>query len=132
MSDEIRIDWGSAEVENGRLTVPFTGTPTTDFKAQVADVIERLRDGGGWGEIKVSKSKLRVATCRGAESPADVRRLRTASEGAEARPAARSSRARRPAGRNANWPPTRTSRSSGSERSEADEGTTATFRGFAD
>jgi hypothetical protein len=69
MSDEIGIDWGAAEVEGGRLTVPFAGKATSDFKAQLQGVIERLDRGSGWGEIKIGKSKLRVADIQdGAES----------------------------------------------------------------
>ena len=52
MSDKVRIDWGSAEVEDGRLTVPFTGAPTSDFKAQISDVSRRLGHGGGWARSR--------------------------------------------------------------------------------
>ena len=115
MSDDIHIDWGSAEVEDGRLTVPFTGTPTADFKAQVADVIRRLDHGGGWGEIKVTKSKIRVADVQEGAEP-DLRHLL---ESAVLQA-------------NANLATDEDEPASGGERSEADEGMTATFRAFAE
>ena len=118
MSDEIQIDWGAAEVERGRLTVPFTGKPSSDFKAQLAGVVERLRRGGGWGEIKVGKSKLRVADVEdGAEG--DLRHfLESAVLQANANLAADDDDDDGPA--------------SDGERSEADDRMTDTFRAFAD
>ena len=60
MSDEIRIDWGSASVDGGRLTVPLAGKPSSEFKTQLQDIMERLHQGSGWGDVKVKKSGLRV------------------------------------------------------------------------
>jgi len=115
MSDEIRIDWSSADVEDGRLTVAFTGTPSSDFKTQVADVIRRLDHGGGWGEIKVGKSKLRVAGVQEGAEP-DLRHfLESAVLQA-----------------NANLATGEDEPTSEGERSGADEGMTATFRAFAE
>jgi hypothetical protein len=116
MSDEIRIDWGAAEVEGGRLTVPFEGKPPSDFTAQLTGVIERLRRGGAWGDIKVGRSTLRVADVEhGAES--DLRHfLESAVLQANANLAADDDDDE-PA--------------SGGERSEADERMTEAFRGFA-
>jgi hypothetical protein len=115
MSDEIRIDWGAAEVDGGTLTVPYDGTPPADFKAQLTDVVERLRGGGGWGDIKVGKSKLRVADVRdGAES--DLRHfLESAVQQANAN-LADDDEDDEPA--------------SGGERSEADDRMTERFRAF--
>jgi hypothetical protein len=117
MSNETRIDWGAAEVDGGRLTVPFTGRPSPDFRSQLADVIARLRRGGGWGEIKVRKSKLRVADVEdGAES--ELRHfLESAVLQANANVAGGEEDDDQPA--------------SGAERSEGDERMTEVFRGFA-
>jgi hypothetical protein len=71
--DEVKIDWGEASVDGGRLTVPLSGNPPAAYKAQLARVIERLERGGsGWGEIKVGKAKLRVEGI-GAGAESDLR-----------------------------------------------------------
>ena len=55
------IDWGSASVDGGRLTVALAGSASAEWKERVQQVIQRLERGsGGWGEITVTKSKLRV------------------------------------------------------------------------
>ena len=117
MSDDIHIDWGAAEVDGSRLTVPFTGKPSSDFKTQLSDVLDRLRHGRGWGEIKVSKSKLRVADVEdGAES--DLRHfLESAVLQANANLAADEDDEET---------------DSGDERSETDDRKTEAFRAFAD
>jgi hypothetical protein len=118
MSDEIHIDWGSAEVDGGLLTVPFTGAPTPDFKDQLSDVIRRLGRGGGWGEVKVTKSKLRVAAVEEGAEP-DLRHfLESAVQQANANLATDEEDGDEAAAEG--------------ERSEADEGMTATFRAFAE
>ena len=117
MTDEIRIDWGSALVDGGRLTVPLAGKPSSEFKTQLADVIERLHRGGSaWGEVKVTKSRLRVdAVADGAEG--DLRHfLESAVLQANANLAADED----------------DDAAAGDERSEADERMTDAFRGFAE
>jgi len=58
---DVRIDWGAASVDGGRLTVPLEGELPDGFKARLTHVVERLdRGGSGWGEIKVGKAKVRV------------------------------------------------------------------------
>ena len=68
-NDDVRIDWGAASVDDGRLTVPLAGKPPDGFKAGLTHVVERLdRGGSGWGEINVGKAKLRVdAVAAGSE-----------------------------------------------------------------
>jgi hypothetical protein len=70
MSDDIGIDWGSAAVDGGTLTVPFTAKPPAEWIDQLGQVIARLqRGGGGWDGVEVAKKKLRVDGVRpGAES----------------------------------------------------------------
>ena len=69
------IDWTTASVRDGRLTVEIVGEPGSDWSARVREVAERLdRPGSPWGEIAVKKSKLRVKdVAEGAE--ADLRHL---------------------------------------------------------
>ena len=66
---EIAIDWESAEVDDGRLTVGLTGTPPSGWTKRVAHVVERLeRPSNVWEKIKVTKARIRVDGVRpGAE-----------------------------------------------------------------
>src|SRR3954465_7046471 len=111
-----QIDWGSASVDEGRLTVPLEGEPSKEWVERVEHVLERLHHGGsGWGEIKVSKKKLTVAdVADGSET--DLRHLlESAVLQANAHPAADAADG---AGKE-------------DERSEADQQKTDTFRAFA-
>jgi hypothetical protein len=70
---DISIDWNAASVDDGRLTVPLLGEPSAAWRDRLKHVIERLQRGGsGWGEIKVTKSALRVDAVR-AGAEADLR-----------------------------------------------------------
>jgi hypothetical protein len=58
-----QIDWASATVDDGTLTVEFDGKPSKDWTARVEGVLERLHShggGSGWGAIKVTKKKVTV------------------------------------------------------------------------
>jgi hypothetical protein len=41
--DETQIDWGSASVDDGQLTVALTGKPSSEWRERVQSVLERLR-----------------------------------------------------------------------------------------
>jgi hypothetical protein len=75
MTEAPTIDWRSATVEDGRLTVPFAGRPDAGWRERVEHVLGRLDGGGsGWGAIEVGKRKLKVdAVSPGSES--DLRHL---------------------------------------------------------
>jgi hypothetical protein len=66
---ESALDWGSASVDDGRLTVPIIGDVPTGWTTRAKRVVERLeRPGSGWGAIRVTKKQLRVeAVAPGAE-----------------------------------------------------------------
>jgi hypothetical protein len=70
-----KIDWATASVRDGRLTVEIAGDPDRDWSARLREVAERLdRPGSAWGEIAVKKSGLRVEdVAEGAED--DLRHL---------------------------------------------------------
>jgi hypothetical protein len=58
---EIAIDWESAEVDDGRLTVGLTGEPPSGWAKRVGNVIERLeRPSNAWDKVKVTKARIRV------------------------------------------------------------------------
>jgi hypothetical protein len=67
---ESALDWSSASVDDGRLTVPVIGDVPTGWTKRVQRVVERLgRPGSSWGAIKVTKKELRVdAVDPGSES----------------------------------------------------------------
>jgi hypothetical protein len=69
------IDWTTAAVRKGRLTVEIAGDPGGAWSARVREVAERLdRPGSAWGEIAVKRSTLGVEdVTEGAE--ADLRHL---------------------------------------------------------
>jgi hypothetical protein len=69
VSGEIRIDWSSATVRDGRLKVALAESAPKGWVETVNDVVERLeRSGHGWDEVKASKKKLEVSEVRpGAE-----------------------------------------------------------------
>jgi hypothetical protein len=66
---EIAIDWESAEVDDGRLTVGLTGEPPSGWTKRVGHVVERLeRPSNAWDKVKVTKARIRVDGVRpGAE-----------------------------------------------------------------
>jgi hypothetical protein len=66
MADEkqpTKIDWNTAAVKGGGLTVQLSAKPESEWTERAEQVIDRLqRSGSGWGEIKVmKKGTLRVA-----------------------------------------------------------------------
>jgi hypothetical protein len=60
---QAEVDWASASVSDGDLTVELAGDATSDWTDRLEGVVDRLqRSGSGWGAIKVSRKKLRVAS----------------------------------------------------------------------
>jgi hypothetical protein len=57
------VDWASATVKDGELTVALGGTPNAAWARGLGSIVERLHwPGHGWGEVKVTKTRLRVAS----------------------------------------------------------------------
>ena len=69
------IDWASAEVRGGDLSVEVAGEPNAEWAERVQAVVERLdRPGSAWGATKVTKAKVTVeGVSAGAEK--DLRHL---------------------------------------------------------
>ena len=58
---DIHIDWSSADVQEGRLTVAFGEKPEKEWVERLAQVVDRLaRAGSGWSAIEVGMRKLHV------------------------------------------------------------------------
>ena len=69
------IDWASAEVAGGDLTVPLAGQANAEWAERVQAVVERLdRPGSAWGAAKITDAEVTVeAVSAGAEE--DLRHL---------------------------------------------------------
>ena len=69
------IDWATAEVRGGDLTVALAGEPDAEWAERAQAIVERLdRTGSAWGATKVTKAKVTVeAVGTGAEE--DLRHL---------------------------------------------------------
>jgi hypothetical protein len=69
------IDWASAEVRGGDLTVALAGEANAKWAERVQAVVERLeRPGSAWGATKVTKAKVTVEAV-GAGAEEDLRHL---------------------------------------------------------
>jgi len=69
------IDWASAEVRGGDLTVALAGEANADWAERLQAIVERLdRSGSAWGATKVSKAKVTVEAV-GAGAEEDLRHL---------------------------------------------------------
>jgi hypothetical protein len=69
------IDWASAEVKGGELTVALAGEANAQWAERVQAIVERLdRPGSAWGATKVTDASVTVETVNpGAEE--DLRHL---------------------------------------------------------
>ena len=85
MSEEVKLDWSSAEVQDGTLTVALEGKLEKGWKNAFARTTALL-NGGAWDEVKLKKGKVLV----GAISPGDEDRVRQFLEGWFCRPTATS------------------------------------------
>jgi hypothetical protein len=109
------IDWSAAEVSGGDLSVPLSGEPSKAWTERVAEVVERLkRGGGGWSKVEVGLKAIDVKGVQaGAESD-----LRHFLESAVMQA-------------NADFAPEPEAPDEGDEGSEADGEMTGAFRAFA-
>jgi hypothetical protein len=69
------IDWSTASVQDGDLTVELAGEASKAWTDRLGDVIERLdRPGRGWESVKVTRKRVKVVGIA-AGSEADLRHL---------------------------------------------------------
>jgi hypothetical protein len=69
------IDWASAEVRGGELTVALAGEANAQWAERVQAIVERLdRPGSAWGATKVTESTVTVEGV-GAGAEEDLRHL---------------------------------------------------------
>jgi hypothetical protein len=113
---QAEIDWASASVRDGNLTVDLAGEATSDWTDRLEAVVDRLqRSGRGWGAIKVSRKKLQVA----AVAPGSEADLRHFLDSVVLQV-------------NADFAPSEDEGDEGDGPSEADSEMNAVFRSFAD
>jgi hypothetical protein len=110
------IDWATAAVKDGDLTVALAGEPSAAWAQRVQAVLELLeRPGSGWGATKVTKTRIQVtAVTAGAED--DLRHLLDSAVQQA----------------NADFAAPEESDDAGAELSEADNAMTEAFRSFSD
>lgn len=57
-----RIEWDSAEIEDGELTVELSGSPSKVWKAHFEAVLSLLdTPNRTWGEVRITKKGIKVA-----------------------------------------------------------------------
>lgn len=56
----VKLEWGSAEVEDARLTVPLDGDLPKGWKQSFETTVTLLGQ-GDWGEVKLKKGKVQVS-----------------------------------------------------------------------
>ncbi len=55
------IDWASAEVHDGDVTIELSGKNSKAWRERFETVLHLLEaSGGGWGEVKLAKGSIRV------------------------------------------------------------------------
>jgi hypothetical protein len=55
------IDWGTAEIRRGTLTVALSGAPSKDWKKRFVGVLGLLEPGShAWGRVELSKEGIEV------------------------------------------------------------------------
>ena len=108
------IDWSTAEVADGKLTVGLSGEPTKEWAERVGAIMDRLQSSGGWN-IAVDDKHVEVEPVEpGTE--ADVRHF---IEGAVLQA-------------NADFAPDESDDEAQSEGSQEDAAMTEAFREFGD
>jgi hypothetical protein len=57
---DLQLDWSSAEVSQGKLSVSLDGEPTKEWRASFGRTVQLL-DHGMWADIELSKRTITVA-----------------------------------------------------------------------
>ena len=71
MADEPKLDWSSAEVSDGKLSVAVDGKLSSAWKGSF-ETVAHLLNRGDWSEVKLKKGTVRVEDIR----PGDEEKLR--------------------------------------------------------
>jgi len=61
MSNGLELDWSTATVKDGKLTIQIGGDPPKDWKDRFERSVKLLHGGGGdWAEVKPEKNAIHV------------------------------------------------------------------------
>jgi hypothetical protein len=71
MSDEVRVDWASAEVHDGKLVIALEGKPPKGWK-EAFERTTHLLNHGTWEQVKLKKGEVRIEPV----TPGDEDRVR--------------------------------------------------------
>jgi hypothetical protein len=113
MSD-VELNWATAKVKDGKLTVDLEGEIASDWKRSFERTVTLL-PGGDWGEVEVKKQRVRVSDVIAGEEE----KLRHHLEGVVEQA-------------NADVRPPESGDGDGDEENSADARMTEAFRAFAD
>ena len=58
--DEVTLNWSTAEVKDGKLTVPLEGDIPKGWRKSFETTV-KLLGSGDWGEIQVKRDKVRIS-----------------------------------------------------------------------
>jgi hypothetical protein len=65
-----QIDWASAQMEDGKLTVELTGKGSKAWKARFENVLALLdTPHAGWGDVRLNKSAVKVTDVQQGTEP---------------------------------------------------------------
>jgi hypothetical protein len=71
--EALEIDWANAEVQDGALTAPLSGSASKAWREHFNSVLRLLeRSNGAWGEVGLAKKAIEVSDLQ-AGSEADLR-----------------------------------------------------------
>jgi hypothetical protein len=71
MSD-VKLNWSSAKVRDGKLTVELAGDRPRGWKKSFEKTVRLLGAGGNWGEVRVKKGQVHL----GRLTPGDEEKVR--------------------------------------------------------
>src|ERR1700761_254704 len=71
--EALQIDWAKAEVRDGALNAPLSGSASKEWREHFDGVLRLLEhSNGAWGEVKLAKKAIEVADVQ-AGGEADLR-----------------------------------------------------------
>jgi hypothetical protein len=78
MTEQLHLDWSSAEVSDGKLTVDLTGKPPKEWRASFSRTAVLLGSGDWETKVDTRRGSIRIAGV----APGDEERIRQLLEGA--------------------------------------------------
>jgi hypothetical protein len=68
--EALEIDWANAEVQDGALTAPLSGSASKAWREHFNGVLRLLEhSNGAWGEVKLAKKAIEVSDLHAGSEP---------------------------------------------------------------